>query len=90
LAFAGGYKIKAVLMDGGSEYLAALRNSNPSQATLQNYLKDNTALIVRLHHELAFGRAKNRPENHPTWFIGPWLDLGQIFVRSGPVRVTNY
>jgi hypothetical protein len=50
-------------MDGGSEYLAALRNSNPSQATLQNYLKDNTALIVRLHHELAFGRAKNRPEN---------------------------
>jgi len=35
----GGYKIKAVRMDGGSEYQSSLRNSNPHQATLQNYLR---------------------------------------------------
>ena len=34
-----GYKIKAVRMDGGSEYMSTLRGSNSYQATLQNYLQ---------------------------------------------------
>ena len=36
-----GYKIKAVRMDGGSEYQSTLRNSNSFQTTLQNYLRVN-------------------------------------------------